>query len=72
MIKHSVSRWCFGSTPLDSLCEKLLPLGITGIDLLKLEEIPTVILFKDGEVKETITGANVTLDQLKSTLEGLA
>jgi hydroxypyruvate isomerase len=42
MIKHSVSRWCFGSTPLDSLCEKLLPLGITGIDLLKLEEIPIV------------------------------
>ena len=42
MIKHSVSRWCFGSTPLGSLCEKLLPLGITGIDLLKLEEIPSV------------------------------
>ena len=28
--------------------------------------------FKDGEVKDTITGANVTLDQLKSKLEELA
>jgi len=42
MIKHSVSRWCFGSTPLDELCRKCLEIGITGIDLLKLDEIPTV------------------------------
>ena len=42
MIKHSVSRWCFGSTPLDALCQKCLQYGITGIDLLKLDEIPTV------------------------------
>ena len=42
MIRHSVSRWCFGSTPLDALCKKCLQYGITGIDLLKLDEIPTV------------------------------
>ena len=42
MIKHSVSRWCFGSTPLDEFCQKCLQYGITGIDLLKLDEIPTV------------------------------
>ena len=42
MIRHSVSRWCFGSTPLDALCQKCLQYGITGIDLLKLDEIPTV------------------------------
>ena len=42
MIKHSVSRWCFGATPLDALCQKCLQYGITGIDLLKLDEIPTV------------------------------
>ncbi|MGB0774806.1 MAG: thioredoxin [Akkermansiaceae bacterium] len=37
-----------------------------------VKSIPCLLFFKDGEVKETITGANVTLDQLKSTLEGLA
>ena len=42
MIKHSVSRWCFGSTPLDQLCEKCHQFGISAIDLLKLDEIPTV------------------------------
>ena len=42
MIKHSVSRWCFGATPLDEFCQKCLQYGITGIDLLKLDEIPTV------------------------------
>ncbi len=42
MIRHSVSRWCFGSTPLDALCKKCLQYGITGIDLLKLDEIPIV------------------------------
>ncbi len=42
MIRHSVSRWCFGSTPLDALCKKCLQYGITAIDLLKLDEIPTV------------------------------
>lgn len=42
MIKHSVSRWCFGSTPLEALCKKCHPFGITGIDLLKLDEIPVV------------------------------
>ena len=42
MIRHSVSRWCFGSTPLDALCKKCFQYGITGIDLLKLDEIPIV------------------------------
>ena len=37
-----------------------------------VRSIPCLLFFKDGEVQETITGANVTVDQLKSTLEGLA
>lgn len=37
-----------------------------------VRSIPCLLFFKNGEVVETITGANVTLDQLKSTLEGLA
>lgn len=40
MIHHSVSRWCFGSTPLDALCEKCHQLGIEALDLLTLDEIP--------------------------------
>lgn len=42
MIKHSVSRWCFGSTALDVLCQKCQSLGISGIDLLRVDEIPVV------------------------------
>lgn len=34
--------------------------------------IPCLLFFKDGEVKEMITGADVTSDQLKSMLESLA
>lgn len=37
-----------------------------------VRSIPCLLFFKDGEVKETITGANVTLDQLKAKLEELA
>ena len=36
-----------------------------------VRSIPCLLFFKNGEVVETITGANVTLDQLKSTLDGL-
>jgi hydroxypyruvate isomerase len=39
MIHHSVSRWCFGNTPLADLCQKCHTLGITALDLLTLEEI---------------------------------
>jgi hydroxypyruvate isomerase len=39
MIKHSISRWCFGSTPLDTLTQKCLQLGISALDLLTLDEI---------------------------------
>ncbi|NWK56751.1 TIM barrel protein [Verrucomicrobiaceae bacterium N1E253] len=42
MIHHSVSRWCFASTPIDQLCHRCQQLGISGIDLLTLEEIPEV------------------------------
>lgn len=39
MISHSVSRWCFQSTPLDILSQKCHSLGISALDLLTLEEI---------------------------------
>ncbi len=37
-----------------------------------VRSIPCLLFFKNGEVQETITGASVTLDQLKSKLEALA
>lgn len=55
MIQHSVSRWCFGSTPLDSLCRKCHELGISGIDLLTLDEIPAV---KSLGIECSITAAH--------------
>ena len=32
-IKHSVSRWCYGSIPLEELCQAVKPMGITSIEL---------------------------------------
>jgi len=34
--------------------------------------IPCLLFFKNGEVKEMITGSNVTIEQLQSTLKSLA
>ncbi|MBS1849636.1 MAG: TIM barrel protein [Acidobacteria bacterium] len=33
-IRQSVSRWCFGRTPLDQLCAYAAEIGLKGIDLL--------------------------------------
>jgi thioredoxin 1 len=37
-----------------------------------IQSIPTLLFFKDGEVKDTIVGANVTPDGLKAKLAALA
>ena len=34
--------------------------------------IPTLLFFKDGEIKDTIVGANVTQDALRDKLKALA
>ena len=65
MIRHSVSRWCFGSTPLDALCEKCHQFGISGIDLLKLNEIPTV---QSQGIECSITAAFLITSKILSVL----
>ena len=40
--KHSVCRWCFSATPLDSLARSVKALGMQSIELLKPEEWKTV------------------------------
>ena len=37
----------------------------------RIRAIPCLLFFKNGELKEMITGSNVTLDKLQSTLEEL-
>ena len=41
-IHHSVSRWCFGGTSLDDLCEFSKKIGVESIDLLGPEDWQTV------------------------------
>ncbi len=45
-IMHSVSRWCYGSIPLEELCKACVEIGIKSIELTGPEEWP--ILKKYG------------------------
>ncbi|MCP5538195.1 MAG: TIM barrel protein [Akkermansiaceae bacterium] len=67
MINHSVSRWCFGSTPLDSLCEKCHQLGISALDLLTLDEIPVV---QNLGIECSITAAHPDADGIGDIEKG--
>lgn len=40
-INHSACRWCYSSVPLEELCKRGKEIGLSGIDLLSLEEVPT-------------------------------
>jgi len=55
VINHSVSRWCFASTPLPILCQKCHELGISGLDLLTLDEIP---IAQENGIECAITAAH--------------
>ena len=37
-LRQSVCRWIYGKIPLDEFCQKVAPMGITGIDLLTANE----------------------------------
>ncbi len=42
-IRHSVSKWCFGSYPLDEFCDICKDIGIESIELLGPEDWPVVL-----------------------------
>lgn len=41
-INHAVCKWCYKDLSLDELCRHAVKLGITGIDLLQVKELPTL------------------------------
>lgn len=41
-VKHSVSRWCFDSIPLEKLCEEAVKIGIRSVELQGPEEWPII------------------------------
>ena len=58
-INHSVSRWCFDSLDLETLCIEAKKMGITGIDLVGPEAWPT--LKKYNLVSTMCNGAELNL-----------
>ena len=65
-IRHSVSKWCFGSYPLDEFCEICKNIGIESIELLdpnkelykafNISAIPYVLVINDKKVVWTHSG----------------
>lgn len=41
-INHSVCKWCYKDMSLDELCQHAVSMGITGIDLLPVKDLPTL------------------------------
>ncbi|MCP5521988.1 MAG: TIM barrel protein [Verrucomicrobiales bacterium] len=41
-INHSVCKWCYGSIPLDEFCQAARAMGLTSIDLLGVDDFPTL------------------------------
>lgn len=58
-INHSVSRWCFDSLDLETLCVEAKKMGITGIDLVGPEAWPT--LKKYNLISTMCNGAELNL-----------
>ena len=53
-IKQSVSKWCFGSVPLDEFCEICKGMGMVGVDLINPSDWELV-----GKHGLTVTMGNV-------------
>jgi hydroxypyruvate isomerase len=53
-IHHSVCRWCYNKIPLDELCKAAKEIGLQSIDLIGLNDFPT--LKKHGLICAMVTG----------------
>jgi len=53
-VNHSVCRWCYAGIPLDPLCQAASGMGIRSIDLVTVEDFPT--LRKHGLICAMVTG----------------
>ena len=41
-INHSVCKWCYGKIPLDEFCQAAKAIGLQSVELLKVEDFPTL------------------------------
>lgn len=60
-IRHSVSRWCFGSVPMEEFCVACKNMGIQSIELLDPEQWPVVQ--KHGLTVAMAQGAGLGIDR---------
>ena len=60
-IHHSVSKWCFGSYPLDEFCEICKRIGIESVELLDPKDWPVVQ--KHGLTVAMCQGAGLGIDK---------
>lgn len=60
-VNHSVSRWCFNSIPLETLCQEAVKMGIKSIELQGPEEWP--ILKKYGLTCAMPWGAGLGIEK---------
>src|SRR5262245_59907402 len=44
-INHSVCQWCYKNIPLEDLCRAAKEIGLPSIELLKVEDFPTLKKF---------------------------
>lgn len=66
-LKQSVARWCFADLPIESFCEQLRDMGITGIDLADESEwsvckrygITPCMIFGGGSFKPPAPGSKL-------------
>jgi hydroxypyruvate isomerase len=66
-INHSVCKWCYGNISLDQLCVVGKEMGLKAIDLLEVDEFPTVR--KHGLVCAMVSGVPGGIGQGLNRLE---
>src|SRR5438046_10529489 len=41
-VNHSVCKWCYNKIPLDEFCQAARDIGLQSVELLKVEDFPTL------------------------------